>query len=215
MPSCGSCRATLSEGDRHVICVSCLGEEHAALALADGGRPHCELLPMVTLRTRLASFSEPAFQPAVVSRRKKRRAQRAPELSPARESSPVRPPASPVSLESLPDGQRPLSAAASAPEFDEPTEACSLVASDSEDWASSVDLPPAIVSRQPSGKRAGIETELMRLLSQAVESIGLDWEAPAQQASSVDLRLLSASRQGNGPASRPRALKPRLAFFTL
>ena len=134
---------------------------------------------MATLRTRLASFSESAFQPTVVPRRKKRRAQRAPELSPARQSSPVRPPASPASLQSLPDGQRPPSAAASAPGFDEPTEVCSLVASDSEDWASSVDLPSANVSSQPSGKRAGIEAELMRLLTQAVESIGLDWEAPA------------------------------------
>ncbi|XP_056089774.1 basement membrane-specific heparan sulfate proteoglycan core protein-like [Rhinichthys klamathensis goyatoka] len=76
------------------------------------------------------------------------------------------------------NGRRlPPSAAASAIELDEPTEACSLLASDSEDWASSVDLPPA--TRQPRGRRAGIEAELMRLLSQAVETIGLDWEAPA------------------------------------
>ena len=57
----------LTEGDRHVICVSCLGEDHAALALADGGCPHCKLLPMVTLRTRLAFFSEPALPVALPS----------------------------------------------------------------------------------------------------------------------------------------------------
>ena len=77
-----------------------------------------------------------------------------------------------------------MSAAASAIDKDEAAvsveeASCSILASDSEDWASSVDLPSANVSRQPSGKRAGIEAELMCLLSQAVESIGLDWEAPA------------------------------------
>ncbi|XDV36913.1 hypothetical protein PO909_006626 [Leuciscus waleckii] len=99
--------ATLSDGDCHVICVSCLVEDHAALALADGGCHHCELLPMATLRTRLAYFTETAPPPAVVPRRKKRRAQRVPEPSPTRQSSQVRPPASPASSVSLPDGQRP------------------------------------------------------------------------------------------------------------
>ncbi|CAM4725737.1 unnamed protein product [Leuciscus chuanchicus] len=141
-----SFRAPLSYGDRHVICVSCLGEDHAALALADGGCPHCELLPMVTLRTRLASFSETAHPPAA----------------------------------------RPPSAAASVEDADEEAasgedDTCSILASGSEDWASSVDLAPA--AREPSGKRASIEAELMRvLLAQAVASLGLEWSTPEQPA---------------------------------
>ncbi|CAM4672851.1 unnamed protein product [Leuciscus chuanchicus] len=159
-------RATLSDGDRHVVCVSCLGEEHAVLALADGGCPHCELMTMATLRTRLAFFAETAPPPAAVSRRKKRRAQRVPEPSPSRQSSPVRPLASPASSASLPDGQRPPSAAASVDIADEEAllgedDSCSILASGSEDWAGSED--PAPPARTSSGKRASIETELMRV----------------------------------------------------
>ncbi|XDV15096.1 hypothetical protein PO909_015236 [Leuciscus waleckii] len=113
--SCGSCRAPISDGDHHVICVSCLGEDHAAIALAEGGCPHCELMSMVTLRTSRAFFLQAASSPAGLPRRKKRRAQRVPEPPPSRESSPVRPLASPpASHESLTAGQRPPSAAASA-----------------------------------------------------------------------------------------------------
>ncbi|XDV30122.1 hypothetical protein PO909_033107 [Leuciscus waleckii] len=168
MLSCGSCRATLSDGDRHVVCVSCLGEEHAVLALADGDCPHCELMTMATLRTRLAFFAETAPPPAAVSRRKKRRAQRVPEPSPSRQSSPVRPLASPASSASLPDGQRPPSAAASVDIADEEAllgedDSCSILASGSEDWAGSED--PAPPARTSSGKRASIETELMLVLT--------------------------------------------------
>lgn len=45
---CGSCRAPLSDWDHHDSCVSCLGKDHAVLALGDGGCHHCEMLPMAT-----------------------------------------------------------------------------------------------------------------------------------------------------------------------
>ncbi|XDV14076.1 hypothetical protein PO909_002292 [Leuciscus waleckii] len=130
--------------------------------------------PPSTLRTRLAYFTETAPPPAVVPRRKKRRAQRVPEPSPTRQSSPVRPPASPASSVSLPDGQWPPSAAASIDDADEKAalgedDSCSLLASGSEDWASSVDLAPSV--HASSGKRASIESELMRVLAQAAASL--------------------------------------------
>ena len=211
--SCGSCRAPLSDGDHHVICVSCLGEDHAALALAEGGCPHSELMPMVTLRTRLAFFSETAPSPAVLPRRKKRRAQRVPEPPPFRESSPVRPPASPpASPESLTAGQRPLSAAASAiGDYEEAEcvedDSCSLLASGSEDWSSSADLAPS--SHRPPGKRASIEAELMRLLEQAVESLGLEWSTPQQPAHNrLDGCFLQRDRASQ--PSRPAPFLPEL-----
>ncbi|CAM4555247.1 unnamed protein product [Leuciscus chuanchicus] len=204
--------ATLSDGDRHVVCVSCLGEDHAALALADGGCHHCELLPMATLRTRLAYFTETAPPPAVVPRRKKRRAQRVPEPSPTRQSSPVRPPASPASSVSLPDGQRPPSAAASVDDADEKAalgedDSCSLLASGSEDWASSVDLAPSV--RASSGKRASIESELMHILAQAAACLGLEWSTPEQPAHNwLDGYFLPGER--TSPASRPAPFHPEL-----
>ncbi|CAM4621871.1 unnamed protein product [Leuciscus chuanchicus] len=203
--------ATLSDGDRHVVCVSCLGEEHAVLALADGGCPHCELMTMATLRTRLAFF-ETAPPPAAVSRRKKRRAQRVPEPSPSRQSSPVRPLASPASSASLPDGQRPPSAAASVDIADEEAllgeeDSCSILASGNEDWAGSEDpTPPA---RTSSGKRATIETELMRVLAQAAASLGLEWSSPEQPAHNrLDGFFLPGERAS--PASRPAPFLPEL-----
>ncbi|CAM4597767.1 unnamed protein product [Leuciscus chuanchicus] len=214
MPSCGSCRAPLSQGDHHVICVSCLGEDHAAIALADGGCPHCELLPMVTLRTRLASFSESAF-PAALPRRKKRRSQRrsqrVPEPAPARPSSPVRPPASPASPVSLPDAQRPQSAAASSEEVVSKAasgekDSCSLLASGSEDWASSEDLAPP--ARKPT-TRANIENELMRVLALAAASLGLEWSAPELPSRTrLDGSFLPGER--TSPESKPAPFLPEL-----
>ncbi|CAM4615007.1 unnamed protein product [Leuciscus chuanchicus] len=210
MPSCGSCRAPLAQGDKHIICVSCLGESHAALALADGGCPHCDLLPMVTLRTRLASFSESAF-PAALPRRKKRRSQRAPEPAPTRPSSPVRPPASPASPVSLPDAQRPQSAAASSEEVVSEAasgekDSCSLPASGSEDWASSEDLAPP--ARKPT-TRANIEKELMRVLALAAESLGLEWSAPEPPSRTrLDGSFLPGERTSS--ESKPAPFLPEL-----
>ncbi|CAM4578681.1 unnamed protein product [Leuciscus chuanchicus] len=210
---CGSCRAPLSGGDRHIICVSCLGEGHAALALADGGCPHCELLPMATLRTRLASFHETAL-PAVMPRHKKRRAQRVPEPPPTEKSSPVRPPAlPPASPESLSPGQWPPFAAASVGDIEEEAavieeDSCSILASGSEDWSSSVDLAPSS-AREPSGKRANIEAELTRLLTQATQSLGLEWSAPDEPARN---RLDGCFLQGDRISTplRPAPFLPEL-----
>ncbi|XP_056128098.1 B-cell receptor CD22-like [Rhinichthys klamathensis goyatoka] len=65
-----SCRATLSDGDRHVMrFLPWRGSCSSQVQLSDGGCPHCERLPTVTLRTRLASFSETALPPTAVPRR--------------------------------------------------------------------------------------------------------------------------------------------------
>ena len=86
-------------------------------------------------------------------------------------------------------------------------DSCSLIASGSEDWSSSADLTPS--SHRPSGKRASIEAELMRLLEQAVESLGLQWLTPQQPAHN---HLVGCFLQGDraSPPSRPATFLPEL-----
>ncbi len=50
----------LTGGDTHILCVACLGEEHARSALDSAGCEHCDMLPLRTLRSRLAFFCEDA-----------------------------------------------------------------------------------------------------------------------------------------------------------
>ncbi len=54
------CPRYLMGGDTHILCVACLGEEHAQLALESTGCKHCDMLPLRTLRSRLVFFCEDA-----------------------------------------------------------------------------------------------------------------------------------------------------------
>ncbi len=44
----------------HILCVACLGEEHAQSARETAGWEHCNVLPLRTLRSRVAFFREDA-----------------------------------------------------------------------------------------------------------------------------------------------------------
>ncbi|KAL0203743.1 hypothetical protein M9458_001761, partial [Cirrhinus mrigala] len=55
------CKHYITSGDTHSICVVCLGAEHAESALEGADCPHCELLPLRTLRSQKALFEEGAF----------------------------------------------------------------------------------------------------------------------------------------------------------
>ncbi|KAL0161017.1 hypothetical protein M9458_044742, partial [Cirrhinus mrigala] len=55
------CPRYITSGDTHALCVVCLGAGHAASALERADCPHCDLLPMRTLRSRKALFEEGAF----------------------------------------------------------------------------------------------------------------------------------------------------------
>ncbi|CAM4657092.1 unnamed protein product [Leuciscus chuanchicus] len=143
---CGSCRADLSDGDRHIMCVSCLGHTHADHALSLGGCPECEAMSMATLRARLSSFSVDPAPPLLSSgpRRKKRRSQRTPEAS-----------------------------------------------------------------AESSGVRSTFEAELLRLLTKAVEDLGLDWSLPDEPAPSrLDGCFLPGRR--STPHTRPAPFLPEL-----
>ncbi|KAI2663377.1 Transposon Ty3-G Gag-Pol polyprotein [Labeo rohita] len=58
------CPRYITGGDTHALCVVCLGAGHAASALERADCPHCDLLPMRTLRSRKALFEEGAFTSA-------------------------------------------------------------------------------------------------------------------------------------------------------
>ena len=55
------CSRYITSGDTHSLCVVCLGAEHAESALEGADCPHCEQLPLRTLRSRRALFEEGAF----------------------------------------------------------------------------------------------------------------------------------------------------------
>ncbi len=52
------CPLYLTGGDTHVLCVACLGEEHAQSVLESAGCEPCNMLPLRKLRSRLAFFRE-------------------------------------------------------------------------------------------------------------------------------------------------------------
>ncbi len=54
------CPRYLMGGDTHILCIACLGEEHAQSALESTGCEHCNMLPLWTLRSRQAFFREDA-----------------------------------------------------------------------------------------------------------------------------------------------------------
>ncbi|KAI2660086.1 UDP-sugar-dependent glycosyltransferase 52 [Labeo rohita] len=55
------CKRYITSGDTHSMCVVCLGAEHAASALEGADCPHCEELPLRTLRSRKDLFEEGSF----------------------------------------------------------------------------------------------------------------------------------------------------------
>ncbi|CAM4622664.1 unnamed protein product [Leuciscus chuanchicus] len=208
--------APLSDRDRHVICALCLGPDHAALALSSGGCELCEELPMSTLRARLALFDAPAVSPSASTgpRKKKRRSQRPPEPAAAAEGSPEPLPRASLSPSPppFPDAQRPAyarTAVASGDEADHAaiSDSCSLLASDSEEWSGS--HRSASSTQESSRSRASVDAELLRLLTKAVEQLGLDWSPPKAPAPNrLDGCFLPSRRQA--PASRSAPFLPEL-----
>ncbi len=59
------CLRNLTCGDTHVLCVACLGEEYARSALEGAEGVHCDVLPLRTLRSRLAFFHNEGAQARV------------------------------------------------------------------------------------------------------------------------------------------------------
>ncbi len=224
---CGSCRGDLHADDGHSECVSCLGKAHADAALAGSDCSHCESISLASLRTRIAFFSEsdpaPRALPFSSSQGPVRKKQRGrgfqrlveSELTPAqiprasfsphRELSPV--------LFIQPD-QCPSASVSDLVSFggsdDElADDSMSLVASDAEElWGSVTDPAPSGLPA-PSAAKAGMDAELFRVLSKAVEELGLEWSPPEEPSRSrLDEWFLPGRRQA--PQQRPSPFFPEV-----
>ncbi len=224
---CGLCRSPLHADDGHSECVSCLGKSHADAALAGSDCSHCESISLASLRTRIAFFSEsdpaPRALPFSSSQgpvRKKQRGRGSQQLveseltpaqiprasfSPHREISPV--------LFVQPD-QRPSASVSDLVSFggsdDElADDSMSLVASDAEElWGSVTDPFPSGLPA-PSAAKAGMDAELFRVLSKAVEELGLEWSPPEEPSRSrLDEWFLPGRRQA--PQQRPSPFFPEV-----
>ncbi|ROL54924.1 hypothetical protein DPX16_12793 [Anabarilius grahami] len=157
--SCGTCRAPLHEDDGHGECVGCLGRPHAEAALTWTSCSHCENMSLASLRSRIAFFSEGA--PACLT------------LSPVLFSRPdLRPSADPSGFGGSED--EPLD-----------DDSVSLAASETEEWAGDSEENPAqLPSLEPIEGRPGMDAELFRILSKAVEELNLQWAPPEEPARS-------------------------------
>ncbi len=216
---CGSCRSPLHADDGHSECVSCWGnpmQMPRSLALIVLMREHQSRLSALADRFLFRERPRPS-RPSVSSSqgpvRKKQRgrgSQRPVEseltpaqiprasLSPHREVSPV--------LFSQPD-QRPSASVSDLVSFggsdDElADDSMSLVASDAEELSGSVTDPAPSGLPAPSAAKAGMDAELFRVLSKAVEELGLEWSPPEEPSRSrLDEWFLPGRRQA--PQQRP------------
>ncbi|KAI2646291.1 Platelet glycoprotein V [Labeo rohita] len=218
---CRACKAPLHAADNHGECVSCLGLPHAEAALKETECPHCGDMSLSSLRSRIAFYSErdsapralpflPSQEP--VKKKQRGRGSRRSELdeltsaqplraspSPQREGSPI--------LFTRPD-LCPSAAASDLVSFggseDDMLDSMSLAASDAEELSGSINDPAPLPSTDTSDPRtsSGMDAELFRILTRAVDELGLEWSPPEEPPRSLlDGWFLPGRRQ----APRQRA----------
>ncbi|KAL0152267.1 hypothetical protein M9458_051990, partial [Cirrhinus mrigala] len=194
---CRACKAPLHAADNHGECVSCLGLPHAEAALKETDCPHCGDMSLSSLRSRIAFFSErdsapralpfPSSQEPVKKKQRGRGSQRS-ELgeltsvqppraspSPQREGSPV--------LFTRPD----LDMVSFGGSEDDMLDSMSLAASDAEELSGSIYDPAPLPSADISDPRSktGMDAELFRVLTRAVDELGLEWSPPEEPPRSL------------------------------
>ncbi len=198
---CRFCHS-LHAADKHGEHVSCLGAAHTETALTGTECHHCGDKSLFSLHLRLAFFSESKPAPRTLTlfssqgppRKKQRgRGSQRPEMSeltPAvplhtslsshRELSPV--------LFTCPN-QHPSAAVSDLVSFcgsddDELDNSLSLAASDAEELSGSYNDPACSQSAQPSTSSPGMDADIFRILSNAVEELGLEWSPPEEPSRS-------------------------------
>ncbi len=220
---CGLCRSPLHADDGHSECVSCLGKSHADAALAGSDCSHRENISLASLRSRIVFFSESDPAPRAlpfsssqgpVRKKQRGRGSQCPvesvltsaqilraSLSPHREVSPV--------LFSQPD-QRPSASTSDLVSFGgSDDDSMSLAASDAEELLGSVDDPAPSHLPAPSAAKAGMDAELFRVLSKAVEELGLEWSPPEEPSRSrSSLKFTTSSRDLGTPLTLPASVLP-------
>ncbi|KAI2646366.1 Titin [Labeo rohita] len=206
---CHSCKAPFHAADGHGECVSCLGKSHAEAALNKTECPHCEDMSLASLRSRTAFFSErdsapralpfPSSQEPAKKKQRGRGSKRS-ELSELTSAQPPRASPSPQR------GGSPLRVIWSpfGGSEDDMLDSMSLAASDAEELSGSVDDPAPLSSADTSGPRtgAGMDAELVRVLTRAVDELGLEWSPPEEPSRSL---LYEWYLPGRRQAPRQRA----------
>ncbi len=196
---CKICAGPIEPLDQHLHCVACLGLAHAEAALDESDCGHCADLPVRVLRARrdvvrglfgvgLTAASVPLVSPpspgggSVVL--PCRRTQRSPH--------------SPISFPE--DCFRPPSNIEGFVAFghEEGDEAMSISASEKDGWAGSE--PEQLGSSEPSG----LQEELMRVLSKAVQELELTWNPPEEPVrSKLDSWYFRSTRKADARTSVP------------
>ncbi|KAL0147865.1 hypothetical protein M9458_056824 [Cirrhinus mrigala] len=186
---CRACKAPLHAADTHSECISCLGLETEC--------PHCGDMSLSSLRSRIAFFSQrdsapsalpfPPSQEPVKKKQRGRGSQRS-ELgkltsaqppraspSPQREGSPV--------LFTRPD----IDLVSFGWSEDDMLDSMSLAGSDAEELSGSINDPAPLPSTDTSDPRTrtGIDAELFRVLTRAVDKLGLEWSPPEEPPRSL------------------------------
>ncbi len=198
---CKICAGPIEPLDHHLHCVACLGPAHAEAALDESDCGHCADLPARVLRARrdmvcglfgvgLTAASVPLVGPPLSWRQERcLAAPPNPTVAPfpgflSRELFPPPPPSNIEEFVSF--GQ------------EEGDDAMSISASEEEDWAGSE--PHHLDSSEPSD----LQEELMRVLSKAVQELGLSWSPPEEPVrSKLDLWYFRSTRKADSRASVP------------
>ncbi|ROI16371.1 Cyclin-dependent kinase 10 [Anabarilius grahami] len=195
---CGTCRAPLHREDGHSECVGCLGKPHAEGALSGASCPHCERMSLGSLRLRAAFFNDsdptdhalPSASCQPARKRQRGREVQRPESCKLTSAQCPRAPPSPTGEQppvtfSRPE-QRPSADASDLVAFgasdEEPfDDSMSLAASDEAvGWAGESEDPIPLPSLEPIDHSTGMDAELFRVLSKAVEELDLEWAPPEE-----------------------------------
>ncbi|ROL48564.1 hypothetical protein DPX16_12180 [Anabarilius grahami] len=218
---CGTCRAPLHREDGHSECVGCLGKPHAEGALSGASYPHCERMSLGSLRLRAAFFNSDPTDHALPSAsgrlaRKRQRGREVQRPEPCELTS-ARVPACPAfSHRRTVSEQRPSADASDLVAFgasdEEPfDDSMSLAASnEAEGWTGESEDPVPLPSLEPIDHSTGMDAELFRVLSKAVEELDLEWAPPEEPSRSrLDEWFLPGSRR-QSPRQRSAPFFPEV-----
>ncbi len=181
------CPRFITSGDTHSLCVVCLGAKHAESAFEEAGCPHCERLPIHTLRSRRALFEEGVFASAPHGKKSLDLAEGLETGKPLSLSSPARSTARSLGSEAR--------SAVSSPQREGPV--FHLSPSEEED-VESTGFSPTLSPQYE---------ELLEVVTRAVAKLNINWPADDQteeQRSKLDERFLS---------SKSLPLRRSLPFF--
>ncbi|KAL0197791.1 hypothetical protein M9458_006331, partial [Cirrhinus mrigala] len=219
---CCACGGPVELPDAHDACVFCLGRAHAEAALDGPDCPFCEEMTVKTLRARVSvilncALANPLPPPPVAVEPREGRQPRAEGPSDEWMSTQFlhahhskEPPVSftKTSLRPSDDARDLVWFGAAEDDLDDDDDAMSTAASGSGDWSACLESEASHSEvREPP---APIDEELVKILSEAVQDLGLDWSPPEQPTKNrLDMRYLQSGRQVAAP-QRPAPFFPEV-----